>query len=156
MSTEIRGRRALLAALRTTGRDHSDATVLWHSAVASRVGIHTTDYKVMSLLQRSGPLSAGAIVEATGLASGSVTALVDRLTGMGFARRVRDASDGRRVLVEITSQGIAAFEPYFRSPELAHDRLYAPYDEDQLAVILDFLTRSTQRLRRAIEGLEDR
>jgi len=146
---ETANRRGLLIALRDAGREHSDATVLWHATIAERVGIHPTDYKTMSLLQRRGPLTAGAIAEATALTTGSVTALVDRLEQRRFARRVHDPADRRRVLVEATPQGIETFAPFFKSPELSQHRLYAPYSAGQLEVILDFLGRSAERLRRA-------
>jgi DNA-binding MarR family transcriptional regulator len=147
--TESGTRRAALDALRDAGREHSDATVFWHTTIANRVGIHPTDYKTMSLLQRRGPMTAGAIAEATGLASGSVTALIDRLRKRGCARRVHDPDDRRRVLVEATPQAIEMFAPYFSSPELSQDRLYEPYSVEQLKTILDFLDRSAERLRRA-------
>jgi DNA-binding MarR family transcriptional regulator len=149
------GRAELLAALAAVGRDHSDATVSWHTSIADTVGIHPTDYKVMRLLQRSGPLTAGAIAETTGLTTASVTALIDRLGRRGFVARLRDPADGRRVIVEATPDGIAAFAPFYASPEMSQDRLYAPYDEEQLALIADFLRRSAARLRDATQRLND-
>jgi DNA-binding MarR family transcriptional regulator len=152
-SSRRSGRRAALAALRESGRAYSDATVLWHTTIAERVGIHPTDYKTLSLLQRRGPLSAGAIGETTGLATASVTALIDRLEARRFARRRRDPSDGRRVIVEATAEGIATFAPFFRSPYLSQEQLFAPYTVDQLEVIHDFLGRSAERLRQATRRL---
>ena len=88
------GRRAqVLDALNTAVRAHSTATVLFHSAMAEQFGLSATESKAMDLLDRLGPLSAGDLVEHTGLASPSVTALIDRLESKGFVRRVRDAQD---------------------------------------------------------------
>ena len=145
----------LLARLAEAGRDHSDATVSWHTSIADAVGIHPTDYKVMRLLQQRGPLTAGALAEATGLTTASVTALIDRLGRRGFARRLRDPADGRRVIVEATTDGIAVFAPFYASPEMSQAQLYAPYTEEQLAVIADFLNRGTARLRDATKRLHD-
>lgn len=151
--TDNRLRRRLLASLSRAGRDHSDATVLWHASIAQAVGIPPTDYKTMSLLQRQGPMSAGAIAEATGLATPSVTALIDRLQRRRFVRRDHDPQDRRRVIIEVTPQGIDAFAPFFQSPELSQHRLYAPYTTEELEVIHDFLHRSTERLRTATAHL---
>lgn len=143
----VRERDDLLEALRRVGREHSDATVLFHATVAERLGIHRTDHKAMSLLERAGPLTAGEIAERTGLATPSVTALVDRLEKRGFVRRVRDPRDRRRVIVEPVAEGVARFSPFFESSGRSLAALYAGYTAEELAVILDFLTRSTQRLR---------
>lgn len=100
-------RAVLLEDLRAAGRRHSDATVIFHGAIAERLGIHSTDEKTMSLLEREGPMLAGAIAEKTGLATASVTALLDRLEARGFIRRTRDPADRRRVIVEADRAGVA-------------------------------------------------
>jgi len=148
-------RRALLDALTEAGRAHSDATVLFHAAVADQLGLNPTDHKVMSILERSGPLSAGQIAQRTGLATASVTALLDRLETRRFVRRRSDPADRRRVIVEATGVGVARFAPYFATRRDSLSRLYADYTVDELAVILDFLQRSTDRLRSDVAGLPD-
>jgi DNA-binding MarR family transcriptional regulator len=137
----------LLEALRRAGREHSDATVLFHATVADRLGLNPTDHKAMSLLERVGPLSAGEIAERTGLATASVTALVDRLERRGFVRRVRDPADRRRVIVEPSAEAVDRIAPLFESSRRTLARLLSSYTPEQLEVILDFLTRSTERLR---------
>lgn len=147
MSSDPRpSRRALLDALAEAGRSHSDATVLFHAAVADRVGLNPTDHKVMSILERHGPLSAGEIARRAGLASASTTALLDRLERRGFVRRRPDAADRRRVIVEADPDGVARFAPYFTRRRESLGRLYDSYSDEELAVILDFLQRSTRRL----------
>jgi DNA-binding MarR family transcriptional regulator len=76
-----------------------------------------------------------------------VTALVDRLEQRGLARRHPDPGDRRRVLVEATAEGVARLEPYVAARRDSLTRLYATYTVDELALILDFLQRSTERLR---------
>ena len=51
MSDAPGSREALLAELARVGREHSDATVLFHGAVAAMLGLHPTDYKVLGLLE---------------------------------------------------------------------------------------------------------
>ncbi len=140
-------RSEVLEALRRAGREHSDATVLFHAAVAAQLGLNPTDHKTMSLLEREGPMTAGEIAERTGLATASVTALVDRLEQRGFVRRVRDPSDRRRVIVEPVPEGVAKFSPFFESPGRSLSWLLSRYSAEELRVILDFLGRSTERLR---------
>jgi DNA-binding MarR family transcriptional regulator len=139
-------RREVVETVRRVGREHSDATVMFHATIAARLGLHPTDHKAMGLLERHGPMTAGEIARHTGLATASVTALVDRLEVRGFVRRIRDPADRRRVVVEPAPDAIAEFEPYFVGPKRSLDRLFSRYTTDELRVVADFLTRSTQRL----------
>lgn len=141
-------RQELMNALKVAGREHSDATVIFHDSIAQRLGLHGTDGKTMSLLDREGPMSASEIARRTGLAAASVTNLIDRLEQKGFVRRTRDPKDRRAVVVEPTPEGVAKFVPFFASTRSGVARMWARYDETELAVILDFLRRNAERLRK--------
>jgi predicted transcriptional regulator len=65
----------------------NEATVLLHSVVAAMLGLHPTDYKVLGLLERAGAMSAGDIARHSGLATASVTNLIDRLEQKGDVPR---------------------------------------------------------------------
>jgi DNA-binding MarR family transcriptional regulator len=140
-------RAAILDVLARVGREHSDATVLFHSTIASLMGLHPTDYKVLGILERSGPMTAGAIARASGLAMASVTNLVDRLERKGFVRRMRSPRDRRQVVVEPALEREAAARQLFASTRRSLARLYANYSEHELNVITDFLERNAKRLR---------
>jgi DNA-binding MarR family transcriptional regulator len=140
-------RDALLEDLARVGREHSDATVLFHSTIAEQLGLHPTDYKVLGILDRAGAMSAGEIARASGLAPASVTDLIDRLVRKGFVRRVRDKDDGRKVLVEPDAQRAETARQLFASTSRSLSRLWSRYDDDELAIIADFLSRNAERLR---------
>jgi DNA-binding MarR family transcriptional regulator len=144
---QIEGNRAqLLDALRSVGRAHSDATVFFHAGVAERLGLNPTDEKAMSILERDGPLTAGQIAQRTGLATPSVTDLIDRLERKGYVRRTRDPRDRRRIIVEPDAGRIEQIAPIFESPMRSLAQLLARYSDEELAVILDFLRRDAERL----------
>lgn len=140
-------RQRILAELARVGREHSDATVLFHSTLASQLGLHPTDYKALGMLERLGPLSAGDIARHSGLATASVTSLIDRLEAKGFVRRVRDDNDRRRVLVESVRDRLVAARSAFASTIASLAALFEQYSDRELAVIADFLARNTERLR---------
>ncbi|HET6825237.1 MAG TPA: MarR family transcriptional regulator [Amnibacterium sp.] len=79
--------------------------VLHNQAVAARVGIGASDGQVLSLLTVDGPMTAGRIATVTGLSTGSVTALLDRLERGSYIRRERDPNDRRKVLVVPAIEG---------------------------------------------------
>src|SRR5262249_42899789 len=92
-------RQELLQELSQVGREHSDATVLFHATMASLLDLHPTDYKALSMVERLGAMSAGEIAQHSGLAAASVTNLIDRLERKGFVRRGPDPRHRRRVSV---------------------------------------------------------
>lgn len=123
----------------------STATVLFHAAIAERLGIGATELKCYSLLRQTGPITAGELGERVGLTTGAITGVVDRLEAAGLARRVRDTSDRRRVLLELLSNPereqalLALYEPLGR----AIGALVAGYSKDERAMLLEFLTRAS-------------
>ena len=148
-------REQVLEEFARVGREHSDATVLFHSKMASLLDLHPTDYKTLGILERLGPMSAGEIAAHSGLATASVTNLLDRLERKGFVRRVRDTEDRRRVLVEPVMDRIAAGRKWFASTRRSLARLVEQYSDRDLAVITDFLARNAERLRDETRKLEE-
>ncbi|MEV0194918.1 MarR family transcriptional regulator [Nonomuraea sp. NPDC050691] len=146
-------RKELLAALAEAGREHSNAAVMFHSTVSARMGLGMTEEKTLDLLQRLGPLTAGQISEHSGLTPASVSGLIDRLERKGLARRVRDTVDRRKVIVEIDHAGVAGFGDLFEGLVRGLSGLYEDYTDEQLALILDFLTRSAEVQRQATTEL---
>jgi DNA-binding MarR family transcriptional regulator len=142
-----RARDEILEQLARVGREHSDATVLFHSTIASLLDLHPTDYKVLGILERSGPLSAGDIARMSGLAAASVTNLIDRLEKKRFVRRIADPADGRRVLVEVVAERIAHGARLFASTRRSLAELWDQYSDRELSVIADFLRQNAERLR---------
>lgn len=135
--TPLRGR--LLAELMEAGREQSNATVMFHSAVATRLGLGATDEKILDLLEREGPLTAGQLVERTRLAPSSITAAVDRLERNSFVRRGTYAQDRRRVTVELRAERLSETQELFADLARRLEELYDGYSDDELAVVLRYL-----------------
>lgn len=127
-----------LAAL---SRELSGATVLFHAQVAEQVGLSPTDHKCLDLALRSDvPLTAGQIAERSGLSTGAVTGVIDRLERAGYVRRVRDPHDRRKVLVEVSRNNLTAYGDAFDGLWHALDRALANYTSDELKAIERYIT----------------
>lgn len=148
-------RTAVLDTLARVGREHSDATVLFHARLAEHLGLPPTDYKTVSVLERLGPLTAGDIARHTGLASASVTSLIDRLVEKGFVERVDDPDDRRRVRVEVQREHLDSLRKQVPSPGRSLARLWDAYSDEQLRTIADFLERNAARLREETAGVAE-
>jgi DNA-binding MarR family transcriptional regulator len=133
-------RSALLAALGQEFRQFATATVLFHQAIADRLGMHVTDHKCLDILVRTGPIPAGELAERTGLTTGAITGVIDRLEKAGFVQRIKDPNDRRRVVIEPFAERIEKeIAPLFRSLAPAMAELCAHYSTGELTAIRDFI-----------------
>src|SRR6476661_1776117 len=78
--------------------------------VAIRFGLSESDIETLEALIDMGATTAGRLAELTGLTSGAVTRVIDRLEQAGFVRRVPDPADRRRVIVELIPEKMAAVQ----------------------------------------------
>jgi len=135
-------RHELLKALDEAVRKVGAQSVLISDLVATRVGLNSTDLECLDLLYLAGAITAGRLAEHTGLTTGATTAVIDRLEHAGFVRRRRDPADRRRVFVEVVPESGEPVVPLYVPLMRAMERLNERYDDEQLAVVVDFLTRA--------------
>jgi DNA-binding MarR family transcriptional regulator len=69
---------------------------------AAYLGVNRTDANAIDVIERHGRVTAGDLARELRLTTGAVTTVVDRLERAGYARRVADPDDRRRVLLEVT------------------------------------------------------
>lgn len=126
-------------------RLHQNDYDRFEDAAAEYFGVTRTAMRCMEVLDRVGQLTAGDIARETGLTSGAVTAMLDRLERAGYVRRLRDVSDRRRVLVELTDQARqGASEVYGPLSEAMAE--FEKYSDDELRLIRDFLRQGSAML----------
>jgi DNA-binding MarR family transcriptional regulator len=116
--------------------------------VADFLGLNRTDMRCLDIIERLDGVSAGRLASAAGLSTGAVTTVLDRLERAGYARRVPDASDRRRVLVELTPGARKLLRDVF-APLIADTvRQLEGYTTDQVSLVRDFM-RDHRRLNEA-------
>lgn len=129
-------------------------SVLSSAAIAKHFGLHTTDLEVLDLIFIGKTVSAGELANATGLTSGSITALVDRLVAKGYVTRHEDPKDRRRTLIRVNRRATAPIEAVYAPRQRAMFELWSGFADDELWLIADFLTRSTDLLIRCTEQID--
>src|SRR2546429_9677404 len=82
-------------------RRHSTAVVLFHHAVAERLGLGPTDNKCLDMLQESGALAGSDLGAITGLTSGAINGADASLDSAGYLRREPDLHDRRKQLLHL-------------------------------------------------------
>lgn len=113
-------------------------------AAATRLGLNRTDLRCLDIVLGDGPLPAGQLSAALKLSPAATTTAIDRLERAGLVSRTRDPGNRRVVLVAPTEAARTAETELFTPVGLAGARALARYDDDQLAVILDFLQTALQ------------
>src|SRR5260221_8780411 len=132
--TSQEGRQALTGRLMLAMRRTSAAGVLHGQAIARRVGINSSDLECLDLILINGPSTAGEIARRTGLTSGAVTGLIDRLERLGLVERMADPKDRRKVLVRVREDRIGPIAALYAPLEKAMQALLAGYRQEKVKV----------------------
>jgi len=149
----LRQRRRLSAAIKQSLR----ALRLQLSLLNLRVGAHLelkeVDIDCLDLVARYGPLSPSALARRAGLHPATMTGVLDRLEQGGWVARERDPSDRRAVVVRTRHERGADLMRLYAGMNASMDEICAGYDDAELAVIADFLGRTTTAGRSATDEL---
>ena len=122
-------------------------------ALSVGFGLGPNDFQAYMLLRIEGPMTPGEIAQCLRLATGSVTALIDRLEARGLVTRAPHPADRRKVVVRPAE--LAAAAPASALPErirAAMLALHARYSEAELEVIADWLRDATGTLNALAAG----
>lgn len=120
------------------GRQLGGHALLFHQAVAEKLGLNATDLKCLDLARGERDITAGRIAELTGLTTAAVTSVIDRLEERGIVRRERDLSDRRKIFVRPIPERGAEIGRLFESLDRAMRQLYAAYSVADLTLLRDF------------------
>jgi DNA-binding MarR family transcriptional regulator len=117
--------------------------VLFNHAVSAKVGLGASDSQFMTLLQTYGPLTPRQLAEHTGLTSGTVTGVIDRLESHGFVTRRPDPGDRRKVVVTPAPEAIQEkLVPLYAAQAEHLQAVLAARTEAELRTISEFLADS--------------
>lgn len=137
-------------------RRSSAAGVLHSQAVAKKVGINSTDLECLDLILTGGPATAGEIGRRTGLTSGAVTGLIDRLERQGLVERMPDPADRRKVLVRARDDAVQRIGVHFEPMAAAFFDFIAGYSDEQLDLFADFAERAADMTMKRIAELNSK
>ena len=148
-------RRQLLDRLWDLGRIMSTQTVFLHQAIAQSVGLNATDTKCIDLILRGpeGAMTAGGLSQMTGLTTGAITHILDRLEKRNFVVRTRDTRDRRKVFVRVRPETLAPLVPKYEAIGRAYMALVEQYSDKDLQLICDYLERTSEVSKRELDKI---
>ena len=103
--------------------------------------MNPTDMQCIHLLELMGPLTPGKLAECTGLTTGGVTVVLDRLEKAGHVRRERNPQDRRSVLIHLQPETLGQIDAHYASINAQLGAFLAAYPERDLKTVLEFLTK---------------
>ncbi|MDO7849521.1 MarR family transcriptional regulator [Hymenobacter sp. M29] len=136
-------------------RRYSDATVLMHATIAKKAGLSGADHKYLGLLMQHGPMTAGKWASLTGLTTGAITGLIDRLEKKMLVKRTADQTDRRKqVIVPNMAQAEQLLGSVFADLQSKTAQFIATMTDAEVAAVERYLRANAEIMERVTQELQ--
>ena len=146
-------RAVLLQELENAMRIVQSQGAVFAKMVADRAHVSSADMDCIDFVNVEGRMTAGRLAELTGLTTGAITGVVDRLEKAGFVRRERDESDRRKVFIATVPENVARVGKYYQHMQRAVLKDWESYSDAELKLLLRFMTQGCKTMLAANEEL---
>ena len=119
-------------------------TILFNQKIADQLGFRLTDMQCMNVLELLGPSTPKQLAQHTGLTTGGVTVMLDRLQKAGFVRRSPHPTDRRSILVSVNPKKVKAIHAHYDKVNDATVAILSELPEQELVIAAKFLARLNQ------------
>lgn len=137
------------------GAELSLRVVMFHEAIARRLGVSNSEHKMLDLVARHPDgITPGELAAATGLSNAAVTKIIDKLVDADYVRRERNASDRRSFRIHTTSHFRQTSRPTAAGLAQRIEEMNESFGEDELVAIARWVTGVIEALRAETERLE--
>ena len=127
---------------------------IFGQTVANTVGISGSDLECLDFLNLEGRVTAGRLAEVTGLTTGAITGVVDRLEKAGMVRRERDPDDRRKVFIATVPENVVRVGRFYENMQKGMVKLWETYSDAELRLLVGFATKGYETLLAATEELK--
>ncbi|UPK08113.1 MarR family transcriptional regulator [Bradyrhizobium sp. 170] len=127
---------------------------IFGQTVANTVGISGSDLECLDFLNLEGRVTAGRLAEVTGLTTGAITGVVDRLEKAGLVRRERDPDDRRKVFIATVPENVVRVGRFYENMQRGMVKLWETYTDAELRLLVGFATKGYETLLAATEELK--
>ena len=152
--SRAKARAALMQELEHAVRKSSGLGVIFGQTVANAVGISSSDLECLDFLNIEGRVTAGRLAELTGLTTGAITGLVDRMEKAGLVRRERDEADRRKVYIAIVPDALGRIGSFYEPLQKAVTKNWEGYTDAELKLLLRFMTEGDDTLLGVLDDLK--
>ncbi|WP_291694291.1 MarR family transcriptional regulator [Bradyrhizobium sp.] len=127
-------------------RKASSQGAMFAKLVADRAGISSADMDCIDFVNVEGRMTAGRLAELTGLTTGAITGVVDRLEKAGFVRRERDETDRRKVFIVPVEERMMEMGRPYELVKRAMQQQCEAYTDAELKFLIRYGTESYQSM----------
>ncbi|TYL94007.1 MarR family transcriptional regulator [Bradyrhizobium rifense] len=152
--SRTKARVTLLQEVEEAMRRSSAQGVLYGQTVANVAGIANSDLECMDILYLEGRVTAGRLAEVTGLTTGAITGVVDRLEKAGLVRRERDETDRRKVFIAVVPEKAMKIGELYVPMQQAMEKVWSAYSDEELRLLLRFATEGYKGVLAATAALK--
>ncbi|MFJ9390871.1 MarR family winged helix-turn-helix transcriptional regulator [Nocardioides sp. NPDC101246] len=137
------------------GSELSLHVVMFHEAIARRLGVGNSEHKMLDLVARHPEgITPGELSAATGLSNAAVTKIVDKLVAAEYVRRERSSRDRRSFRIHTTPHFRQTSRPTAAGLAQRIEQMNQRFDQDELAAIGRWVSGVIEALRLETERLE--
>lgn len=147
---------SLFENFRTVSRKYSDASIIMHEAIARKAGLSGTDHKYLGLILQHKELTAGDISKLTGLTTGAVTGLIDRLEKKKLLKRQLTKDDRRKVIIiPNIENSMKLLQPIFSELQQKTADFVASFTEREIQIIERYFRGATTIMNETADTLNN-
>ncbi len=147
-------REQIVNSLMTSIHKEARAATLFVHTVSEIVGIHSTDIRCLDFLNEVHFSTAGDLAKITGLTTGAITAVIDRLEKAGFVKRETDRNDRRKIIVRLITRNPNNLKLSCNLFTKQIPNILSKYSTEELKLILDWNEKITMTFHNEIEKLK--
>lgn len=144
----------LLQQFRLASRQYSDASIFMHEAIARKAGLAGSDHKYLGLILQHKELTAGELSKLTGLTTGAVTGLIDRLEKKKLLKRKFSREDRRKVIIVPDEENaMKLLQPLFVELQQKTTALIASFSPSEMEAIKRYFSEATAIMKEVTDSM---
>jgi DNA-binding MarR family transcriptional regulator len=145
-----------LESFRIASRKYSDSSILMHEAIARKAGLSGSDHKYLGFIMQKGSMTAGELARLTGLTTGAITGVIDRLEKQKLIKREYDKDDRRKVIIVANTQNaLKLLEPLFAELQSKTTKLINSFSEKEIQVIEKYFHAASEIMTEVTDNLNN-
>ena len=147
----------VIRTVRKLSQLYAYTSIQMHEAVARKAGLSGTDHKYLGFLIEKGQMTAGELSHLTGLTTGAVTGLIDRLEKKKLVKRKFAPDDRRKVIIEPNTATIMALlVPLYKEFRSESEKLIASFSTTELKTIETYFSKAIELMNETTRQLNNK
>jgi DNA-binding MarR family transcriptional regulator len=143
--------------LRRLSQQYAYTSIQMHEAIGRQAGLSGTDHKYLGFLIQKGQMTAGELANLTGLTTGAVTGLIDRLEKKELVTRQFAEDDRRKVLIVPNTQNIMALlVPLYKDFRAKSEKLIASFSSKELKILETYFSKAIDIMNETTNTLNNK